>query len=138
ASSRAVHARLTPATLTTARHTRTGRPAKTTWNVSAGTITGSSTKPAGPSNTTTASTFGLPPMDTATTANPTPSPNQHHHPRHRPCRQTNHHHSEQPGSGWGRAYNRGRRQTHVLARPRVTRPQDDTARSSSCGHAEEQ
>src|SRR5262249_41620588 len=75
------------------RHTRTGRPAKKTWNVSAGTITGSSTKPAGPSNTTTASTSGPPPTDTATTANPTPSPNQHH-PHHRPCRQTNHHHSE--------------------------------------------
>src|SRR5262249_7765316 len=57
----------------------------------------SSTKPAGPSNTTTASTSGPHPTDTATTANPTPSPHQHHrHPRH----PSNHHHSEQAGSGW--------------------------------------
>src|SRR5262249_61950881 len=93
AYSPAAHDRRTPATSTTARHTRKDTPAKKTSNVSAGTITGSSTKPAGPSNTTTASTSGPPPTDTATTANPTPSPNQHH-PHHRPCRQTNHHHSE--------------------------------------------
>jgi len=78
------------AILTTTKPTPTDPPAKPTAAACAGTTTDSSTKPAGPWNTPTASTPGPPPPAASTAADPNPSPNPHPSP-HPP---TSHPHSE--------------------------------------------